>query len=98
MSKQDRQGVRNATDLERKYQFGKTFAEVMGIARDAQTKAEEAKQSIDGLTPEQIFNILTDNGKSEGVYRGDDGQIYINASYIKGGTLVAERWLRISSS
>lgn len=33
--KQDRQGVRTATDLERKYGFGRTFAEIMGIATDA---------------------------------------------------------------
>lgn len=34
--KQDRQGVRTATDLERKYQFDKRFAEILGVALDAQ--------------------------------------------------------------
>jgi hypothetical protein len=42
MSKQDRQGVRTATDLEQKYNFGKTFAELMGVATDA-------RESVDSL-------------------------------------------------
>lgn len=44
MSKQDRQGARTITDLERKYNlrnFGESFAEVMGIATDARIVTEE---------------------------------------------------------
>jgi hypothetical protein len=94
MSKQDRQGVRTPADLERKYKFGESFAEVMGIARDAQTAAEEAKKNSEDaaskLTPDEIFNLLTNNGALQGIYRGDDGEIYINASYIKGGMIISE--------
>lgn len=43
MSKQDRQGARTPADLERKYSFGKSFAEVMGLAKDAQDAAEKAQ-------------------------------------------------------
>jgi hypothetical protein len=86
MSKQDRQGARTATDLEYKYKFGKSFAEVMGIAEDAQTAAEEAKDAVKDLDGEldqtEIFNRLTNNGQAQGIYRdGDD--IYINAEYIR---------------
>ena len=42
MSKQDRQGARTASDLEMKYNFGKTFAEIMGYATDARDTAQEA--------------------------------------------------------
>lgn len=87
MSKQDRQGVRTATDLERKYGFGKSFAEVMQIATDAQVKAEEAEERIEGLDHDEIFNLLTKDGALQGLYRGEDGDLYINASYIKAGII-----------
>lgn len=91
MSKQDRQGVRQASDLEQKYQFGKTFAEIMGIATDAQKVALEAGQSVEGLDHDAIFNLLTNNGTLQGLYRkpGDD-ELYINADFIKAGISQAD--------
>lgn len=89
-AKQDRQGARTPADLERRYNFGQSFAEIMGIATDAQKKAEEANESYKGLDHDTIFNLLTDNGKLHGIYRGDDGELYINASYIKSGLIVSE--------
>ncbi len=94
MSKQDRQGARTVAQLEAKYAFGKTFGEVFGMAEAAQESAEEAAKEVeelDGtLTPEEIFNRLTDNGKLKAIFRGEDGQIYINASYILTGELIAD--------
>ena len=90
MSKQDRQGVRTPAEVEQKYNFGKTFAEVFNLITDAQKAAEEAQKAVDSLDHEQIFNLLTDNGRIQGVYRGDDGDVYINASYIKSGKIAAE--------
>lgn len=93
-AKQDRQGARTPADLEYKYRFGKSFKEVMGIADDARTAAEDAqlaaKKLDEGLTSEEIFNRLTQNGAVEGVYRDSSGQIYVNASYIKSGDLIAD--------
>ena len=93
MSKQDRQGVRTASDLERKYNFGRSFAEVYGLvdeAKKAAEEAEEAAQKIDSkLSPEEIFNLLTDYGKSEAIYR-ENGEIYINASFIKTGFISSD--------
>ena len=95
MSKQDRTYIRTASDLERKYNFGQSFAEVFGLVSDARDAAEEAQKAVDELdatlTHEEIFNRLTDYGKVQGIYRGDDGDVYINASYIKSGTISAER-------
>lgn len=85
----DRQGARHPADLERKYAFGKSFAEVTGIAEDARTHAEEAKNAFEGLGQEEIFNRLTNNGQWEGIYKDGDN-IYINASYIKAGELLAD--------
>ena len=47
MSKQDRQGARTPADIERKYYFEKRFAEVMGVALDAQKSVEETRAKID---------------------------------------------------
>ena len=91
MSQQDRQGVRTATDLERKYNFGQTFAEVYGLIDDARDTADEAVEELDNkLNHEEIFNRLTNYGEVQGIYREND-DIYINASYIKTGMMDAER-------
>lgn len=46
-NKQDRQGARTPADLERKYNFEKNFAEIMGVALDAQKSVEESQKRID---------------------------------------------------
>ena len=43
-------------------------------------------RDIDNLTQEEVFNILTNNGTSQGIYM-QDGNLYINGTYIKGGTI-----------
>ena len=90
MSKQDRQGARTAADIESRYNFRKSFSEVMGIAEDARKIAEQASVLDEKLTSEEIFNRLTNNGQLQGLYRGDDGELYVNATYIKSGTLSAD--------
>lgn len=93
-ARQDRQGVRQASDLEQKYNFNKSFAEIMGIATDAQKTAEEANETAtdtsEKMTHEEIFNLLTKDGELKGLYRGDDGELYINASYIQTGEFLAD--------
>lgn len=46
-NKQDRQGARTPADLERKYNFEKNFAEIMGVALDAQKSVKESQKKID---------------------------------------------------
>ena len=58
---------------------------------DLNTTAYNASVSIadkidKALTPEEVFNKLTDDGRIQGLYM-QDGQIYINAEYIKAGVL-----------
>ncbi len=95
MSKQDRQGVRTPSALEQKYAFGKSFAEVFEIATDARKTAEAAKESFSGLNSTEIFNLLTDGGKLQGIYKGEDGNIYINATYIKTGCITVSKTMFI---
>ena len=55
---------------------------------------EKAKQAAiddvdESLTQEEVFNRLTDNGTAQGLYIDPNtGQIYVNASYIRSGTLI----------
>lgn len=56
-AKQDRQGVRTAADLERKYQFGKQFAEIMGIALDARTAVSEVDSELRHEILEQATSL-----------------------------------------
>ena len=99
MSKQDRQGARTPADLERKYKFGQSFAETMGIATDAQQEANDAKamaaeaysaaNALDAsLDQTEIFNRLTNNGEDQGLYL-QDGKVYVNAQYVLSGSFTS---------
>lgn len=55
--KQDRQGVRTAKDLEQKYQFGKQFAELMGIAMDARESVDSLASTLRNEMLEQVTSI-----------------------------------------
>ncbi len=83
--KQDGTAPRTAADLERKYGFGRTFAEMYGLIADARSVAEEAQNAFEGLNHEEIFNRLTNYGEWQGIYRDSEDNVYINASYIKSG-------------
>ena len=60
MNKQDRQGARTPADLERKYNFGKTFAELMGLALDAQKSVSQVESSLRSNFLEQMTSITRD--------------------------------------
>lgn len=60
MSKQDRQGARTPADLERKYNFGKTFAEILGIATDARDSVDFVESSLRNEMIEQVTSITRD--------------------------------------
>jgi len=45
-----------------------------------------ASSAVDAQTQETIFNKLTNNGTSQGIYL-KDGKLYINGDYIKSGTI-----------
>ena len=81
--KMDMAGARTPADIERKYNFGKSFAELQGVATDARNAAEEAQEAAEKATDhEAVLNALTKNGEIQ-CMREIDGQIYINAAYIQ---------------
>lgn len=62
-AKQDRQGVRTASDLEQKYNFDKTFAELMGIATDARNKVDSVESTLRDEIKKQYTSISRDTEK-----------------------------------
>lgn len=86
MPKLDKVYTRKASDLEQKYNFGKSFAEAMGLAEEAKETAESAQQAADdldkNLTSEEIYNRLTNKGVLQGLFRGKDGNLYFNGAFI----------------
>lgn len=83
MDRQDRQGVRTAEDVERRHNYGKTFAEVFNLIEETDRKVDEATEALDkSLTADEIFKRLTNGGEDQGIYR-EDGKVYINAEYIR---------------
>lgn len=94
MQKQDISRARTTQDLERRY--GKSFAEAYGLAMDAQDAAKKAEAAaaaaaaaVAGLDSDAIFNLLTNNGEIQGLYK-QDGKLYINAEYVQILNMVVE--------
>ena len=93
IKKQDIAAPRTVQDMERRYKFGKTFAETMGLAKEASKAAKKAEETVKSLDSEAVFNLLTENGTKGGFFIGNgengtvEGDIYINAAYIKAGIL-----------
>ena len=59
--KQDRQGVRTATQLEQKYQFGKTFSELIGLINDSRDHVDNVESSV----KDEITNMQSSISRSE---------------------------------
>lgn len=87
MSRQDRQGVRTPTDVERKYNIDKRFDKAMEAAAEASAATTELDKSLD---QREVFNRLTNNGKAQGLYIDEKGEVYINASYLATGILTSK--------
>lgn len=77
MNRRDRQGARTPADLERRYNFEKRFDEAHKAVEDLDHKLNQG----------EVFDRLTNGGKSQGLFIGEDGQVYINASYLVTGVL-----------
>lgn len=50
------------------------------------TAAEIAAEAVDAQTQQSIFNKLTNNGQTQGIYLSN-GKLYINATYMKAGII-----------
>lgn len=63
MSKQDRQGVRNAVDIERKYNLGalkESFAELIGISKDTRQNVDRVESELRNELEQQLTSLTRD--------------------------------------
>ena len=58
--KQDKQGVRKASDLEQKYSFGKTYAEILGLIDDTRDSVDRVESNLRSDITEQVTSITRD--------------------------------------
>jgi hypothetical protein len=61
--KQDRTYTRTASELERKYQFGKTFAEMLGLINDTRDHVDSVNSVLRSDILEQVTSITRDSEK-----------------------------------
>lgn len=59
-AKQDRAAPRTVADIERKYNFGKSFAEIMGIVDDTRNEVDSAYSELKDEIAEQSTSIRRD--------------------------------------
>ena len=76
-----------ATDLVRFYVFDRSAS--VGV-KLSQWKLEAGPEATDWRASEEAFQRLTDGGTNQGVYM-DEGRLYVNADWIKSGTIEAAR-------
>lgn len=87
-------GLNGTTVLQGKGETSQTNSGVApaGVTNDQafliEKAAEKTAQLDESLNQEGIFNRLTDNGETQGLLLYN-GKVYLNASYINTGTLVA---------
>ena len=89
LKKQDRTPVRNAPEVERKYnltQLEGANQNVFAAQRSAAQAEQAVKNLIKSLDQEYVVSYLTNSGAAPAIYL-IDGQLYINASYIKQGVI-----------
>lgn len=84
MSKQDRQGVRRPADVERKWNFKQRFNNAMEAAAEAKEEVDKLDEAMDQT---EIFNRLTNYGKAQGLFMDEEGNVFINASFLTTGIL-----------
>ena len=66
--------------------------ETATTANSTANAASAAVTALDqGLDSTGVFNRLTNNGAIQGLYMDENGNLYVNATYIKGGTLDANQ-------
>ena len=60
--------------------------EVVGVANQLDVQNTVVVVDVDALSQEQVFDILTNDGETQGIYLFHN-KLYINASYIQSGIL-----------
>lgn len=76
-----------------KYELGNKPTDWTPAPEDVKNHAEQSAQdAVNAQTQNSIFNKLTNNGQTQGIYL-ENSKIYINGEYIKANTLSADKVL-----
>lgn len=90
--RQDRQGARTPADLERRYNFGKSFSDILGIAKDAQTHAYAAEEIAKKVEAKVLdIDVVKELNVSSGTINIKTGGLVIESPDF---SLSAERGVR----
>lgn len=79
-NKMDGYSSRTPADIERRFNFGKSFSEVMGVAKDAQNhalKAEEVAKSVEAKVLE--INVVKDLNASADIITLNSNRLVVNS-------------------
>lgn len=57
-----------------------------GTSQSLDVQSVAVAKDVDNISQQEMFNILTNNGEIAGIFM-QNGQLYINASYVKSGVL-----------
>ena len=95
-SKQDRAAPRTVADIERKYNFGKSFAEVIGMINDTREEVDEAYSELNDVK-EQTSTLSRTTTELEATFQTviDDG---VSRVVTKTGYVFDSEGLKISKS
>lgn len=73
------------------YDGGATWTEAICVRGIDGTNGSDGVSGSDAsVTPESVFNALTNGGEMYGFFSSGDGKLYINADYIKSGAISAD--------
>lgn len=68
---------------------GRVVINAQSVSISGKSVADIAQEKVNAQTQEDVFNRLTNYGASKGIYM-ENGDLYMNASYIKTGSLSAD--------
>ena len=83
--KQDRAAPRTVADIERKYNFGKSFAEIMGLIDDTRNEVDSVESSLKSEITEQVTLLQRDaeNIVAKAVTKEDIADVYGDISELR---------------
>lgn len=82
--------LRAPATVETDDEFPVKSAEERNLERVKASVSQQVGTLDKTLNQEGIFKRLTNNGEWQGLYTGEDGNIYINATYIRSGEFLAD--------
>lgn len=72
-------------------EYNADVAANMAVDKSKDYADSVGKKVDNSFTQQKVFNRLTDNGRAQGIFMDENGDIYFNAAYINSGYISADR-------